>query len=46
MGKRHGWDRLREVVEEALALGCTDGAAVRHLLTARELGRLRTELLD
>ena len=46
LGKRQGWDRLKEVVEEALALGCTDAAAVRHLLTATELGRPRTELLD
>ena len=34
LGKRHGWDRLKQAVEEALALGCTDAAAVRHLLTA------------
>jgi len=33
-------------VEKALALGCTDAAAVRHLLTATELGRPRTELLE
>jgi transposase len=46
LGKRHGWDRLKEAVEEALALGCTDAAAVRHLLTATELGRPRTALLD
>jgi hypothetical protein len=27
-------------------LGCTDAAAVRHLLTATELPRPRTELLE
>jgi hypothetical protein len=33
-------------VEKALALGCTDAAAVQHLLMATELGRPRTELLE
>ena len=38
-GKRHGWDQLRRAIETALALGCTDAAAVRHLITANELVR-------
>lgn len=46
LGKRHGWERLQQAVEKALALGCTDAAAVRHLLTATELGRAHTESLD
>jgi hypothetical protein len=46
LGKRYGWERLQQAVEKALALGCTDAAAVRHLLTATELGRPRTELLE
>jgi len=46
LGKRYGWDRLQQVVEQSLALGCTDAAAVRHLLTATELGRPHTELLE
>lgn len=33
-------------MEKALALGCTDAAAVRHLLTATELGRPHPELLE
>ena len=37
---------MRQAVEKALALGCTDAAAVRHLLTATELGRPRTGLLE
>jgi len=45
LGKRYGWDRLQREVEQALALGCTDAAAVRHLLTATELSRPRHELL-
>jgi transposase len=43
LGKQHGWDRLKQSVEESLALGCTDAAAVRHLVTANELVRSRTE---
>jgi hypothetical protein len=43
LGKRHGWDRLTKAVEESLALGCTDVAAVRHLVTASELVRSHTE---
>jgi hypothetical protein len=43
LGKRYGWNRLREAIEEALALGCTDAAAVRHLVTAKELVRSPTE---
>jgi transposase len=46
LGKRHGWKWLQQAVEKALALGCTDAAAVRHLLAATELGRSRTELLE
>jgi transposase len=45
LGKRHGWDRLRRGVEEALSLGCTDAAAVRHLLSAGELTRPHVESL-
>jgi hypothetical protein len=43
LGKRQGWDRLREAIEESLALGCTDAAAVRHLATAKELVRSHPE---
>jgi len=46
LGKRYGWDRLQQVVEQSLALGCTDAAAVRHLLTATELNRPRAEFLE
>src|ERR1035437_6524183 len=46
VGKRYGWDRLQQAVEKALGLGCTDAAAVRHLLTATELSRPRNELLE
>ena len=36
-----GYDRLRAAVEAALALGCSDAAAVRHLLASAELARQR-----
>ncbi len=34
LGRTHGHERLRAAVEETLALGCTDGAVVRYLLTS------------
>lgn len=37
LGPRHGWEALKKTVEQALTLGCTDAAAVRHLLAAGEL---------
>jgi len=46
LGKRHGWDRLQQAIDESLALGCTDAAAVRHLVTANELVRSGTERLE
>jgi len=39
LGRVYGQERLRVVVEEALALGCGDSAAVRYLLTASQLER-------
>jgi len=32
LGRRYGQDRLRTAIETALALGCRDAAAIRHLL--------------
>ena len=46
LGKRHGWERLQQAVEKALDLGCTDAAAVRHLLTTSELTRPHTEFVE
>jgi len=43
LGKRHGWGRLQQAVDQSLALGCTDAAAVRYLVTASELSRSYTE---
>jgi len=45
-GKQHGWTRLLQAVDQALALGCTDAAAVRHLLIASELTHAPVPVLD
>jgi len=42
-GSKHGWERLQRCVEQALDLGCTDAAAVRHLLVFGELGHAPVE---
>ena len=39
LGRTCGHERLRAAVEEALALGCTDGAVVRYLLTSKGTAR-------
>jgi transposase len=36
LGRRYGRTRLQAAIEEALALGCHDGAAVRYLVTAAD----------
>jgi len=43
-GKQHGWAQLQKAVEQAQGLGCTDAAAVQHLLQVEELGRIPVEL--
>jgi hypothetical protein len=39
LGASQGWDRLRVAIEQSLSMGCHDGAAIRHLLTAERLNR-------
>ncbi len=39
LGRRCGQEKLRAAVEQALALGCRDSAAVRYLLSASLLER-------
>jgi transposase len=41
LGRTYGREKLRAAVEEALALGCGDGGAVRYLLGADRLARGR-----
>ena len=45
-GRRVGYERLREAVEEALAYGCTDAAAVKYLMQADALSRPTCAALD
>jgi len=44
--KEHGHRRLRAAVEEALALGCSDVAAIRHLAEAADLMRARSTIVE
>jgi len=46
LGRQHGHARLRAAVEAALALGCHDAAAVRHLLATDDLAHDRPGPLD
>jgi hypothetical protein len=45
-GKQQGWGRLQAAVEKALQLGCTDAAAVRHLMNAPDLQHAAVEPID
>lgn len=45
-GKRHGWPKLRQAIEQALDYGCWDQAAVRYLLTSQSLERLALAPLE
>ena|GEM_PF-2993991 len=42
----HGHERVRAAVEEALSLGCSDGAAIRHLAVAADLTHARGTLIE
>jgi transposase len=44
--RQHGQARLQQAIEKALATGCTDPAAVRHLLHAGELNHVACEAID
>jgi hypothetical protein len=46
LGRRHGRKRLRTAVEEALAVGCWDAAAVEHLMNADQLRRALPQPLE
>jgi transposase len=41
--KHYGHAHLQQAVERALSTGCSDAAAIRHLVCADELARPRTE---
>ena len=46
LGRAHGRDRLQEAIEQALAAGCADPAAVRHLLQVQELQHVSCEPME
>jgi transposase len=46
LGTGEGWPRLRAAVEQALALGCHDVAAIRHLMVAGHLDRPAVAAID
>ena len=46
LGKQHGYERLEQVLEVALELGCSDVDAVRYLLTEGALKRKQPEPVD
>lgn len=46
LGQQHGPARVRQAVEEALRLGCSDVSAVRYLLTADQLEKKPPEKVD
>jgi len=46
LGQQHGPMRLRQVIEEALKLGCSDAAAIRYLLTAEQLEKEKPEAVE
>jgi transposase len=44
--RQHGHRRVRAAIEEALALGCSDVAAIRHLAEAADLVRARSTIME
>ncbi|HZD45940.1 MAG TPA: hypothetical protein VE109_07645, partial [Acidobacteriaceae bacterium] len=46
MGREFGYEKLRTAVEQALDLGCTDVAAIRHLLMSDQLQHTVGEVIE
>ena len=46
LGREHGYERLENMIERALALGCSDAEAIRYLLLENRLERARPEALQ
>jgi transposase len=46
LGRSYGYERLAQAVAKALAIGCTDAAAVRHLLSAETLVHRKVEKVE
>ena len=45
-GKQHGWLRLREALESAVAMGSSDVAAVRYLLVSQPADRVQPPAIE
>jgi transposase len=45
-GQKHGAGRLRQAIERALELGCSDKAAVQYLLTEAKLEKKKPEVIE
>lgn len=46
LGREHGYERLENTIERALALGCSDAEAIRYLLLENRLERAKPEALQ
>ena len=46
LGRTHGQAQLQGAIDAALMLGCTDEAAVRHLVTAQSLEHARPATVE
>jgi hypothetical protein len=46
LGRTQGQATLLGAIDAALVLGCTDEAAVRHLVAAQHLGHPRPEVVE
>ena len=45
-GQKHGAERLRQAVERALELGCSDKAAVEYLLREEKAEKKSPEVIE
>ena len=46
LGRERGYEPLEKAIAQALAVGCTDAAAVRYLMQASELSHRPVELVE
>ena len=46
LGRRYGYDKLRDTLLLALEIGCTDAEAIRHLLESSSLRRQQAQALE
>jgi len=46
IGREAGYEKLTTAIEEALEMGCTDVAAIRHLMMSDQLQHTVGEVVD